>query len=81
MEPAVIGKVLALGENEVSEPVQGKTGVFMVKRGAANNAAESAFNAESEKAQLASRFSYLPYQALQIVEDKAEVTDNRANFQ
>ena len=81
MEPAVIGKVLALGENEVSEPVQGKTGVFMVKRGAANNAAESAFNAESEKAQLASRFSYLPYQALQIVEDKAGVTDNRANFQ
>ncbi|MBQ6748783.1 MAG: SurA N-terminal domain-containing protein [Paludibacteraceae bacterium] len=81
MEPAVIGKVLAIGENEVSEPVQGKTGVFMVKRGAANNAAESAFNAESEKAQLASRFSYLPYQALQIVEDKAEVTDNRANFQ
>ena len=81
MEPAVIGKVLALGENEVSEPVQGKTGIFMVKRGAANNAAESAFNAESEKAQLASRFSYLPYQALQIVEDKAEVTDNRANFQ
>ncbi len=81
MEPAVIGKVLALGENEVSEPVQGKTGVFMVKRGAANNAAESTFNAESEKAQLASRFSYLPYQALQIVEDKAEVTDNRANFQ
>ncbi len=81
MEPAVIGKVLAMGENEVSEPVQGKTGVFMVKRGAANNAAESTFNAESEKAQLASRFSYLPYQALQIVEDKAEVTDNRANFQ
>jgi peptidyl-prolyl cis-trans isomerase D len=81
MEPAVIGKVLALGENEVSEPVQGKTGVFMVKRGATNNAAESTFNAESEKAQLASRFSYLPYQALQIVEDKAEVTDNRANFQ
>ena len=81
MEPAVIGEVLALGENEVSEPVQGNMGVFMVKRGAANNAAESAFNAESEKAQLASRFSYLPYQALQIVEDKADVTDNRANFQ
>ena len=81
MEPAVIGEVLALGENEVSEPVQGNMGIFMVKRGAANNAAESAFNAESEKAQLASRFSYLPYQALQIVEDKADVTDNRANFQ
>ena len=81
MEPAVIGKVLALNENEVSEPVQGKMGVFMVKRGAANNAPEAEFNAESEKAQLEARFSYLPYQAIQIIEDKADVVDNRANFQ
>ena len=81
MEPAVIGKVLALDENEISEPVQGKMGVFIVKRGAANNAPEAEFNAESEKAQLAARFSYLPYQAIQIIEDKAEVVDNRANFQ
>jgi peptidyl-prolyl cis-trans isomerase D len=81
MEPAVIGKVFALDENEISEPVQGKMGVFIVKRGAANNAPEAEFNAESEKAQLAARFSYLPYQAIQIIEDKAEVVDNRANFQ
>ena len=45
-----------------------------------NNSAEE-FNVESEKAQLASRFAYLPYQAMQLVEEKAEVTDNRANFQ
>ena len=81
MEPAVIGKVLALDENEVSEPIQGKTGVFMVKKGAINNAPETPFNADSEKAQLASRYSYLPYQAIQIIEDKADVVDNRANFQ
>ena len=81
MEPAVIGKVLALDENEVSAPVQGKSGVFMVKKGAANNAPEATFNADSEKAQLASRYSYLPYQAIQILEDKADVVDNRANFQ
>ena len=81
MEPAVIGKVLALDENEVSAPIQGKTGVFMVKKGAINNAPEAAFNADSEKAQLASRYSYLPYQAIQIIEDKADVVDNRANFQ
>ena len=81
MEPAVIGKVLALNENETSEPVQGKSGVFVVKRGAANNAPEVEFNAESEKKQLSSRFGYLPYQAIQMIEDKAEVIDNRANFQ
>ena len=80
MEPAVIGKAIAQGENALSEPIQGNMGVFVVKTGAANNAAET-FVAESEKAQLASRFAYLPYQAIQLMEDKAEVVDNRANFQ
>ena len=80
MEPAVIGKVIALGENALSEPIQGKLGVFVVKTGANNNLAGE-LNVEAEKAQLASRFAYLPYQAIQLVEDKAEVVDNRANFQ
>ena len=79
-EPAVIGKTIALGENALSEPIQGNMGVFVVKTGVANNTSET-FDAESEKAQLASRYSYLPYQAIQLVEDKAEVVDNRANFQ
>ena len=80
MEPAVIGKALAQAEGELSEPIQGNMGVFVVKTGAANNL-EAEFNAESEKAQLGSRFAYLPYQAIQMLEDKAEITDNRANFQ
>ena len=80
MEPAVIGATIALGENALSEPIQGNMGVYVVKTGAANNTADE-LNVEIEKAQLASRFSYLPYQAIQLVEEKAEVTDNRANFQ
>jgi len=80
MEPEVIGKTMALGENTLSEPIQGNMGVFVVKTGAAlNNTAE--FNADAEKAQLASRYAYLPYQAIQLMEDQAEVEDNRANFQ
>lgn len=80
MEPAVIGKALAMGENELSEPVKGNMGVFVLRTGAAINTDE-AFDADREKAQLASRFSYLPYQAIQLIEDNAEVVDNRANFQ
>ena len=80
MEPAVIGAAIAQGENALSEPIQGNMGVFVIKTGAANNV-EGTFNAESEKAQLSSRFAYLPYQAIQLLEDKAEITDNRANFQ
>ena len=80
MEPAVIGKTVALGENALSEPIQGNMGVFVVKTGAANNTSDE-INVETEKAQLESRYAYLPYQAIQLVEDKADVTDNRANFQ
>ena len=80
MEPAVIGATLAQGENALSEPIQGKMGVFVVKTGAANNTADE-LNVELEKAQLSSRYAYLPYQAMQLIEDKAEVVDNRANFQ
>ena len=80
MEPAVIGKAIAQGENQLSEPIKGNMGVFVVKTGAANNN-KADFVVETEKAQLASRFAYLPYQAMQLLEDQAEVTDNRANFQ
>jgi peptidyl-prolyl cis-trans isomerase D len=81
MEPAVIGAAIAQGENVLSEPIQGNMGVFVVKTGVSYKQEVGSFDAESEKAQLASRFAYLPYQAIQLMEDKAEVTDNRANFQ
>ena len=80
-EPAVIGATLALGENELSEPIQGNMGVFVVKTGAAINTVED-FDAEAEKAQLASRGLYMHYsQAMQLIEEETEITDNRARFQ
>lgn len=80
MEPAVIGATLALGENQLSEPIQGLMGVYMVKTGAALNTAEP-FDAESEKQQV-SRYSYMHYQqALRLLEDETEIKDNRARFQ
>lgn len=80
MEPTVIGAAIALGENQLSQPIQGNMGVFLVQTGMAMNTNEE-FNAEVEKAQLATRLAYLPYQAMQIMEDKADIEDNRANFQ
>ena len=80
-EPAVIGATLALGENTLSEPIQGNMGVFVVKTGAKTVAAGE-FDAEQEKASLTARTAYsLPYQAIALLEEKAEVEDNRANFQ
>ena len=80
METKVIGRTVALGENALSEPIQGNMGVFVVKTGAANNA-EGELNVEAEKAQLSSRFAYLPYQAIQLIENNAKIEDNRVNFQ
>ncbi|MBR6167878.1 MAG: SurA N-terminal domain-containing protein [Paludibacteraceae bacterium] len=80
MEPAVIGAAIAMGENTLSEPIKGNMGVFVIKTGGKLNLTGE-FNAEAEKAQLATRFMYLPYQAMQLIQDEADITDNRANFQ
>ena len=62
-EPAVIGATMALNENELSAPIQGRSGVFVVKAGA-KSVAEGEFNEELEKQQLVGRIAYsLPYQA------------------
>ena len=80
-EPAIIGATLAMAENTLSEPLQGKMGVFVVKTGA-KTTATAEFDAAQEKASLTSRSAYsLPYQAISLLEEKAEVVDNRANFQ
>ena len=80
-EPAIIGATLAMAENTLSEPLQGKMGVFVVKTGA-KTTATAEFDAAQEKASLTSRAAYsLPYQAISLLEEKAEVVDNRANFQ
>ena len=80
MEPAVIGATIALGENALSEPIQGNMGVFVVKTGAAIDTNDE-LDVEAEKKQLSSRYAYLSYQAMQLMEDQADVVDNRANFQ
>lgn len=80
-EPAVIGTALALDENELSAPIKGTMGVFVVK-GGVKTTAEGEFNAEQEAQQLTARSAYsLPYQVISMIEEKAEVVDNRANFQ
>ncbi|MBQ3997920.1 MAG: SurA N-terminal domain-containing protein [Paludibacteraceae bacterium] len=80
MEPAVIGAALAMGENTLSEPIKGNMGVYVVKTGGSINLPGD-FDAEVEKAQLATRFMYLPYQAMQLIQDEADITDNRIRFQ
>ena len=80
VEPAVIGTAFATEAGQLSQPVDGNTGVFVLVPGQ-KNVSENTFDAETEKAQLASRYAYLPYQIINSIEEKANVVDNRSNFQ
>ena len=80
-EPAAIGAALALNAGEISKPVKGLQGVYVI-RGGEKVTSEATFDEAAETAQLNSRYSYsLPYQALNMVEKKAEIKDSRYNFQ
>ena len=81
VEPAVIGAALALESNTTSAPVKGNMGVYMVRIGE-KTVAEGELNAEQEIQQLNMRTSYsAPYQAIALIEENAEIEDNRARFQ
>lgn len=80
-EPAVIGKAMNMEAGETSEPIEGIQATYVVRPGE-KTVAEATFDEASEVAQLNSRYTYsLPYQALNMVEKKADITDNRFNFQ
>ena len=81
VEPAVIGTALALEANTMSAPVKGTNGVYVLTVGE-KKVAEIALDAAQAIMQLNMRTSYsLPYQAVSLLEEKAEVVDNRARFQ
>ncbi len=81
IEPAVIGAALALENNATSAPVKGNAGVYMVRIGE-KTVAEGELNATQEITNLNMRTSYsIPYQAMALIEENAEVEDNRSRFQ
>lgn len=81
IEPAVVGAALTLESNATSAPVKGNAGVYMVRIGE-KTVAEGELNAEQEISNLNMRTSYtVPYQAMALIEENAEVEDNRARFQ
>ena len=81
VEPAVIGTALALENNSTSAPVKGNVGVYMVRIGE-KQVAEGTLNAEQEISNMNMRTAYtIPYQAVSLIEQHAEIEDNRARFQ
>ena len=80
MEPAVIGAAVSLNEGELSAPVKGMQGVYVLQS-VSKQTSEAEVNVEQEIQQLNMRYSYsLPYMALNLIQEKADITDNRSNF-
>jgi peptidyl-prolyl cis-trans isomerase D len=82
VEPAVIGTALKLEANTVSAPIKGNNGVYLITVNEQKKASEGELNAAQEISNLNMRTSYtIPYQAVNLLEEKAEIVDNRARFQ
>lgn len=79
-EPAVLGKTAALQANQISAPIKGNAGVFVVE--AINiQKSEQAFDLATEKNEITSKYKYsLPNSIMMGLRDNATVEDNRLNF-
>jgi peptidyl-prolyl cis-trans isomerase D len=80
VEPAVIGKLANLEVNQLSSPIKGISGVFVIST--TNKVVNpQAFNLQMELSQLNSRKAYsLPYMMIQDLREKADIEDNRINL-
>nr|WP_319401881.1 SurA N-terminal domain-containing protein [uncultured Carboxylicivirga sp.] len=77
VEPALVGLAVSSKQGEVSSPVAGNNGVFVVK---VTNVSSEEASTEAAKAQLQQMNSYKTYQAFQVIKDKASIVDERIKF-
>ena len=80
-EPYVIGSALNVAMNQVSKPIKGISGVYVVMPLSETQTTEE-FNAETEITQLNSRNAYSPlsYTIYEDIRKNAEIIDNRSTF-
>lgn len=78
-EPAAVAAALALNEGELSTPVKGNMGVYMLM-GGAHETAEAEADAEAEKAALGMRMRQTAGRLMNLVMQEANIVDHRINF-
>jgi peptidyl-prolyl cis-trans isomerase D len=80
-EPAVVGKALALAPNKLSAPIAGNQGVYVITVGE-KQSTEEEFNLAQETQFLNMQIGQtLPKQAFYLIEEAANIVDNRLNFE
>ena len=81
VEPAVIGTALTLTPNTISKPIVGNNGVYLITVGE-KRVSDTPINVEEEIKQLSMYTAYTKSSsAIQLLQEKAEIKDNRARFQ
>lgn len=79
-EPKVVGAAASLKENEISKPIEGNSGVFVVQV-VSQTDNTATVNLETENAALQkSARARANYQAYEALKEIAKVVDNRAKF-
>ena len=82
-EPEVIGSIFALSENQVSAPIEGNDGVYLVKRGLVTGIAEEfteEIKANGKKQLTQAYWERLLNNAGEYLLDEMEIEDNRVKF-
>ena len=78
-EPALVGTISTMSADQISKPVKGNNGVYLVKVTAVTENAET--DLEQEKKNLAQTLGYrASYSAYEAVKNAAEIEDNRSRF-
>ncbi len=78
VEPALVALATSAKSGELSAPVAGNNGVFVVK---VNNIKEGTSNIEGEKTQLKQNVTFkVDYQALESIKKNASIVDQRSKF-
>lgn len=79
VEPEVQGTITALEINEISNPIEGARGIYIVKVNSVVPAAE--YDVAKERSYLTTTIaSRVRYEVYNAIKDAAKIEDNRANF-
>lgn len=79
-EPEVVGAAFSLKPGEVSKPITGENGVYVVKVDAINKAPDMASYRSFASQETAQRKQAVATRVFEALKENAEIEDNRSNF-
>ena len=79
-EPEVQAAAINLAVDQISEPIKGKSGVYVIQVKNIQQPAEN-MNTQNDKVYLTRSYrSRVGYQVYEAIKEASEIQDNRANF-